>query len=198
MFSGIAETAGVIRHVEYSQNCLTVIIAPMLPFLDIKIGDSIAVNGVCLTVTAFTNENFTVTIVPETSRLTNLNEMVIGSLVNLERSLKVGDRIGGHYVQGHVDEVGEVASLSHDGDAALLLTIKIPTRLQRYIVPKGYVAIDGMSITVIDAQDDWFSITLIPHTQEVSIANQYKVGTKVNIEVDILSKYIEKIVGAKA
>jgi riboflavin synthase len=194
MFSGIVETIGLVHLLEDLRGCLKVVIAPLSPFHDIKVGDSIAVNGTCLTVTQFTPETFTVDIVPETRRLTNLNDIATGKIVNLERSLKVGDRIGGHYVQGHIDDTGTIIGMEKDGQ---LVKIQIPARLEKYIVPKGYVAIDGMSITVINASDHWFSITIIPHTKDMTVANQYRIGTKVNLEVDILSKYIEKIVGVK-
>ena len=195
MFSGIVETIGVINYMNTSNDCLHLTITPQIPFADTKVGDSISINGVCLTVTSFTSDNFNVTVVPETLRLTNLNRASQHSLVNLERSLKVGDRIGGHYVQGHVDAVGEIIEFKQDGLKAHLVTISIPSTLEKYIVKKGYITVDGMSLTVIDVTLQAFSLTLIPHTKTVTKARAYQVGDKVNIEVDILGKYVEKLLG---
>ncbi len=193
MFSGIVETVGMIEYLELIQGCLKLKIAPHKTFSDLSVGDSVSVNGVCLTVISYNDHTFDVTVVPETLRLTNLNELSLGGSVNLERSLKVGDRISGHYVQGHIDGTGEIIDLREDESEALIVKISIPPSLEKYIVKKGYIGLDGMSITVIDVREKWFTITLIPHTQQVSIANQYGMGKKVNIEVDILGKYVEKL-----
>ncbi len=196
MFSGIVETIGVIQQVELIQQCLHVTLRPESRFDDLKLGDSVAVNGVCLTVTAFDAEIFNVVIVPETLRLTNLDALKVGAAVNLERSLQVNARIGGHSVQGHVDTRAVITALISDGGAALIATIETTPALTKYIVKKGYVAIDGMSITVMDVSENSFTVTFIPHTQAVTIVSQYRVGTPVNIEVDIMGKYIEKLLGA--
>lgn len=196
MFSGIIETIGYITHIAFSDGCQHITITPQLKFDDLTIGDSIAINGVCLTVTSFTDQDFNVTIVPETLRLTNLNQLDVNLSVNLERSLKIGGRLGGHYVQGHVDCMGKILECSSDGGTALLIKIEINEKWSRYIVNKGYITLDGMSITVIESTPTWFTITLIPHTQEVTIANRYTVNSMINIEVDILGKYVEKLVGA--
>lgn len=193
MFNGIVETIGTIKHLKNERDCLKIKILPHKTFSDLNIGDSISVNGTCLTITEHDSETFDVTIVPETMRLTNLEKITVGDLVNLERSVRMGDRISGHYVQGHIDGTGEILEINKDGEDALLLKITIPERLAKYTVNKGYIALDGMSITIIDAGKTWFTITLIPHTQQVTIAHTYHVGTKINIEVDILSKYVEKL-----
>lgn len=195
MFNGIVETVGIIKQIQAKAACIDFTITTKEIFHDLFVGESIAVNGVCLTVTSFSENTFNVTAVPETLRISNLGDLIEGRLVNIERSMKANSRIGGHYVQGHVDGVGEVLELQTDGDAALLVTIKIPSILAKYIVNKGYIALDGMSITVIHSVDDWFTVTFIPHTQQVTIINQYCKGTKINIEVDILSKYVEKLLG---
>lgn len=195
MFSGIVETTGCVKMLREINGCLSLSIKPHMHFHDIKIGDSIAVNGICLSVTELTGNDFTVSAVPETRRLTNINDISAEGTVNLERSLKVGDRIGGHYVQGHIDGTGKIINLQENGDA-LLVTIQLSSHLAKYIVPKGYITIDGMSITVIDVYDNCFTITLIPITRQMTIAGQYRIGSKLNIEVDILSKYIEKLAGA--
>lgn len=193
MFGGIVETTGTIHSITREGDCIHFTISPALPFDDLAIGDSVAVNGVCLTVTQFSSNTFNVTAVPETLRLTNLGSLAEKSLVNLERSLKVNARLGGHFVQGHVDAVGEIFEITPDGKNALLARIRVPETLAKYIVRKGYIGIDGMSITVIDAIDDWFSVTFIPHTQAATVVNQYQIGTYVNIEVDMMGKYLEKL-----
>ena len=197
MFSGIVETVGVINDLKLIRDCLKINISPYKIFNDLNIGDSVSVNGVCLTITNIIHDTFDMTIVPETMRLTNLGLLTVGSLVNLERSIQVGDRISGHYVQGHIDATGEIIDKHKDGEEALILKINFPYEFGKYIVKKGYIALDGMSITTIDVTEKWFTVTLIPHTQQVSIANQYSIGTKLNIEVDILGKYVEKLLGVQ-
>jgi riboflavin synthase len=193
MFSGIVEALGVISAIHLLDGCKHFTITPETPYDDLVIGESVAVNGICLTVTDFTDQHFNVTVVPETLRLTNLNDLKVNDAVNLERSLKLGDRMGGHYVQGHVDGVGEILEMTADNSAALLVKISLPEQLANYIVNKGYITLDGMSITIIEAAQHWFTVTFIPHTQAVTITNKYFVGKKINIEVDIFGKYIEKI-----
>jgi riboflavin synthase len=196
MFTGIVETTGIIGHAEQREGCLHLTIKPKIAFSDLHMGDSVAINGVCLTVTAFTPTTFKATVVPETLRLTNLGELVNGSKVNLERSMQANARIGGHYVQGHVDGMGEILELQPDGGTAWLVKISIPTTLEKYVVNKGYIGLDGMSITVIESTSNWFTVTLIPHTREVTIVSQYKIGTRINIEVDMLGKYVEKLLSS--
>jgi riboflavin synthase len=193
MFTGIVETTGIIDYADVKEGCLHLCIKPYMAFSDLNMGDSVAINGVCLTVTEFTSTVFNVTVVPETLRLTNLGKLAKGSKVNLERSMLANARIGGHYVQGHVDGMGEIIELKPDGGSAWMVKISIPTVLEKYVVNKGYIGLDGMSITVIATTPDWFTATLIPHTQEITIVNQYKTGTQINIEVDMLGKYIEKL-----
>lgn len=196
MFSGIVETIGTILQIIKEDGCNTFVIKPHLPWQETYvIGESIAVNGVCLTVTAFNAESFTVTAVPETLRLTNLNVLTINSVVNLEKSLRANSRNGGHHVQGHIETVGKIIAIEADNSNAWLVKISVPATLTKYIVKKGYITLDGMSITVIDVDADTFTVTLIPHTQAVTITHQYQVGCLINIEVDILGKYIEKLLG---
>lgn len=194
MFSGIVETIGTLTAVTDDHGCRTFCIQPNSTFSDLNIGESIAVNGVCLTVTEFTATTFAVTAVPETLRLTNLADLTIGSDVNLERAVLASTRMGGHYVQGHIDAVGTITDVSADQGASLI-QIEIADALQKYIVKKGYITIDGMSLTVVDCNDHSFRFTLIPHTQRVTIAKHYHIGKRVNIEVDIMAKYVEKLVG---
>lgn len=197
MFTGIVETVSVIEHVNLKEDGMDLIIhTPHSDFQDCIIGESIAVTGVCLTVTHVFKNAFQVTVVPETLRVTHLGLLKKECLVNLERSIKAEGRFGGHYMQGHVDEVGEIIEIKKDGNEAIIVKIQISPLLSKYVVRKGYIGIDGMSITVIEAEENWFTVTFIPHTQLVTIANQYHLGTKINIEVDILSKYVEKLLGA--
>ncbi|MEO8402110.1 MAG: riboflavin synthase [Gammaproteobacteria bacterium] len=195
MFNGIVESIGIVQAIHMQADCMHIVIMPQQRFSDLNIGDSIAVNGVCLTLTHISNENFSVTAVPETLRVTNLKHLTSGNKVNLERSLLANGRLGGHFVQGHVDQTGKILDLQTNGDA-LLVKISVSPTLSKYIVNKGYIALDGMSITVIEASSTWFTVTFIPHTQQVTVVHQYQIGSEINIEVDSLGKYIEKLIGA--
>lgn len=200
MFNGIVETTAIVLVIENDGDCKKLILSPHLPFSDLQLGESIAVNGVCLTVTHFDSRTFTVTVVPETLKLTNLDKIKIKDEVNIERSLQTNARISGHYVQGHVDNMGTLLELEKvtSTSPALLAKISLPPELAKYVVKKGYIALDGMSITVIDVGPNYFTVTFIPHTQAVTIINTYKIGQSINIEVDMMSKYIEKLMGATA
>jgi riboflavin synthase len=158
-----------------------------------RIGDSIAVNGTCLTVTALTNHSFTVGLSPETLRRTNLGLLKVGDPVNLERALAFGGRMGGHYVQGHVDGIGEIVAIVPEGDSKRV-TIRPPARLLPYIVEKGYIAVDGVSLTVAEMRRDTFTVALVAYTQSAVIMGHQQVGALVNIEVDIIAKYVERLV----
>ncbi|WP_372369855.1 riboflavin synthase [Candidatus Uabimicrobium sp. HlEnr_7] len=192
MFSGIVEELGIVSKV----NSATFEISAKTALEKTQIGDSIAVNGVCLTVTKFTKNNFTVDVAPETIRRSNLGSLGTGSIVNLERSLCVGDRIGGHFVQGHVDTTAKVFCIKKEG-IAYLVTFTLDNFMMRYIVEKGYIAIDGMSLTAIHPHKNQFSVSFIPHTFANTVAKNYSYGTVVNIEVDILAKYIESFTGKR-
>lgn len=201
MFTGIIETIGSVIEIKSDQTGKHFLIKPLFPFDTISIGESIAINGVCLTVTHVKELFFGATAVPETLRLTNLSQLNINDMVNLERSLKYGERVSGHLVQGHVDGMGQIISLDDDHLTntnhikecnALLVKIKFPIHLQKYLINKGYIALDGMSITIIDITTTWFSVTFIPHTKAITIINHYKKGSLINIEVDMMGKYVEK------
>ncbi len=155
-------------------------------------GDSIAVNGICLTVSALDETGFTVGLAPETRKRTSLDALVAGSPVNLERSVTPTTRMGGHFVQGHVDGTGTITEFRPDGDA-LWVTVKVLPELMRYIVNKGYIAIDGTSLTVVDTGEDWFNVTLIAYTQAHIVLPGKQTGSLVNIEVDVLGKYVERL-----
>ena len=192
MFTGIVETIGTVQDIQTHHELKRLqIFAPAI-MQDVHVNDSIAVNGVCLTVIACDAQSFTVQVVPETLRKTNLGLLQLNFLVNLERSLLPTSRLGGHFVQGHIDDTAKILSMKSEGDA-WLVQFSLPKSLCKYVVNKGFVAIDGMSLTVIEAHADEFTVTLIPHTQQITIAGNYREGTVVNIEVDILAKYIERV-----
>lgn len=193
MFSGITETLGTVTHIATHADCHHFTFAHHGLFNDLQLGDSVAVNGVCLTVTGFDALTFNATAVPETLRLSNLGKLSVNSNVNLERSIRANQRIGGHFVQGHIDTTATIESITTDGEGALLVNFKLNPAFLRYIVKKGYIAIDGMSITVINTTDDSFSVTFIPHTKANTIVQYYQVHHVVNIEVDMLGKYLEKL-----
>jgi riboflavin synthase len=196
MFTGIVEETGTVADMEQRPGGMTLLIQAQSVLEGTRLGDSIAVNGVCLTVVRHTAMTFAVEIAPETLRKTSLRQLCLGSGVNLERSLAANGRIGGHVVQGHVDATGEVVALQADGEG-VMATFRGPVALMKYIVPKGYIAVDGMSLTVVDTGPDWFSVAFIPHTRAVTIARHYAPGFHVNLEVDILGKYIEKLLAAR-
>lgn len=191
MFTGIVEELGKVRDCKrqgdgyaLSVNCTTVLEGTAL-------GDSIAVNGVCLTVTAMDKQGFVTGLAPETRNRTNLESLRPGSPVNLERSVTPSTRMGGHFVQGHVDATGLIRKFRKDEDA-LWVTIGAPESLMRYIVVKGYITLDGTSLTVVDVGEDWFSVTLVAYTQAHIVMPQKNVGESINIEVDVLGKYVER------
>jgi riboflavin synthase len=196
MFSGIVEETGTITHIAQRPGGTTLTIQARQVAEDARIGDSIAINGACLTVVRRTADTFEVDMAPETLRKTALGQLRPGETVNLERSLSANGRIGGHVVQGHIDTTGEVVALQEDGEG-VLATFRAPAPLLKYIVPKGYIAIDGMSLTVVDTGPDWFTISFIPHTRAVTVVREYAPGRQVNLEVDILAKYVEKLLATR-
>ena len=156
-----------------------------------KLGDSIAINGCCLTVVALDGQNLDFEAGEETLSRTNLGKLTVGSVVNLERSLAVGDRMGGHYVTGHIDAVGELLDRREDPPWAFL-KFRMPSEFIRQVAAKGSIAVDGISLTVVDVGDDWFSVALIPHTLEVTTLGNRDVGDQVNLETDVLAKYVQR------
>lgn len=192
MFTGIVEEVG--RAAGVPEGELFVNAAAVLE--GTKLGDSIAVNGTCLTVTRLEPEGFAVDLAPETLRRTNLGALTAGAAVNLERSLAFGGRVGGHLVQGHVDGVAAIDSIEPEGNASMV-RFRLPENLARYVTEKGFVAVDGVSLTVVGVGDDWFSITLIPFTAEHTNLGAKGAGDPVNIEVDILAKYVERLADAR-
>jgi len=190
MFTGIIVEIGIIKEIVKTLMGLRFFINAHTLLTDIKVGDSIAVNGTCLTVTDFNAEGFWVEVVPETLRCSNLGALTPQAAVNLEPAMTLQQRIGGHLLQGHVDGMGEIIEVTTEG-RAWLVSIRFPKALRPYLIPKGFIGIDGMSLTVIDITADFFRVTLIPHTRAVTLAQHYQVGTRVNLEVDMLAKYVE-------
>jgi riboflavin synthase len=189
MFTGIVEEVGEVA--DSSATGLRIRAAIVLA--DAHLGDSIAINGTCLTVTSIDGDTFSVDTVPETLRRTNLGELRPGDPVNLERALPAGGRMGGHFVQGHVEATGRIASIEPEQEA-LLIRIDAPPEVMRYIVEKGFITVDGISLTVVSRDDAGFTITVIPFTQEHTNLHARHAGDTVNLETDILAKYVEQLI----
>ncbi|MBQ7704334.1 MAG: riboflavin synthase [Selenomonadaceae bacterium] len=192
MFTGIIEETGTLKSLNGGR--IEITCAKILG--DIKIGDSICTNGICLTVTDFTEKYFAADVMPETLRRTSLEELNIGGVVNLERAMKVGDRFGGHIVSGHIDGTGKISNIRTDGNA-IFINISAGNSLLKQIAAKGSVALDGISLTVVDAGANDFSVSMIPHTRAVTNFNFKRAGSIVNIETDILAKYVERLMTFK-
>jgi len=188
MFTGIVEEVGSARAVEPGR----LVVAAKRVLDDLEVSHSICVNGACLTVTQRNDTSFSVDVVPETLRRTNLRSLSPGDLVNLERAMAVGDRFGGHVVQGHVDATGTVDSIEPEGDA-LLVKFGASESVMRYVVEKGFIAVDGTSLTVVNCDPQSFSVTIIPYTRENTVMRTLKVGDSVNLEADIMAKYVERL-----
>ena len=195
MFTGIVKAMGSIASIEKRGGDLRLrIVSPELPWADYDLGESIAVNGVCLTAVALHADGFDTDVSLETMEVTSLGQLQEGSQVNLEPALSVGERLGGHLVSGHVDCMGKVAAQS--GDArSVRLTIEIPAEFARYVAKKGSVCVDGVSLTINEVSGSGFELNIIPHTAEHTIIGSYATGTVVNIEVDLLARYLERLLG---
>jgi riboflavin synthase len=192
MFTGIIEETGTIKAIRHGLGSSQLTIGAAMVLSDIKIGDSINTNGVCLTVTSFGHDYFIVDVMPETLRRTSFSALNSGSPVNLERALRLSDRLGGHLVSGHIDGTGKIIR-RWDEDNAVWFNISADPSVLRYIVEKGSVALDGISLTVATVDSRSFSVSVIPHTSEVTTILGKKSGDLLNIECDIIAKYIEKL-----
>ena len=188
MFTGIVEEVGTVQAI--TPGHLTVEASIVMD--DLKVSDSICINGTCLTVTHREHNSFSVDTVPETLRRTNLGQLSAGDIVNLERSMKADGRFGGHIVQGHVDGTGTVESMEPDGEA-MLIRFSAESSIMRYIVEKGFVTVDGASLTVVNCDSRTFSVTIIPFTWEHTVFKVRKVGEAVNLEADVIAKYVERL-----
>ncbi len=188
MFTGIVEDLGRVVRVEDFEGLRRFTLRSDICAEGVRVGDSIAVNGACLTAVSVSANKISVEAIPETLRLTNLGQLADDSPVNLERPLAYGDRMGGHYVQGHVDATAELIERRPDGDSEVV-RFAAPSHLMGYIVSKGFVALDGVSLTVVDPHDATFAVALIPHTIRSVTLGTAPVGYRANLEVDILAKY---------
>jgi riboflavin synthase len=188
MFTGIVEEIGIVKAT--SRDRLTFEAHKVLEGM--KVGDSIAVNGVCLTVVSLENRGFSVNVMPETLRCSNLGRLHYSDQVNLERALVLGGRLGGHLVLGHVDDMGEVMDVTGE-EAARIMRISAPAKLMPYIVDKGFIAVDGISLTVIDLDDFSFVVSLVAYTMEHTTLGEKRPGAVVNLEADVIAKYVENL-----
>ena len=192
MFTGIVEELGTIKSIQRPSQGTTLEIQASEVLEDAKVGDSIAVDGACLTIRSRTPEAFAADISAETLRRTTLGERKVGERVNLERSLRLSDRLGGHLVLGHVDEVAAICAWKDEGDASLM-RVTMSSNTKRYITYKGSVTIDGISLTVSGVYADSFEVALIPHTKEVTTLGTKRNGARVNLEVDLIARYLETL-----
>jgi len=193
MFTGIIKARGLITAMERRGGDLRLTVSSDgLPFSDYEIGESIAVNGVCLTAVALHEQGFDTDVSVETLDVTALGLLNVGSVVNLEPAISLGERLGGHLVSGHVDCVGKVVSRISDA-RSVRLTIEIPVQYAHYVAKKGSVCVDGVSLTINEVSGSCFELNIIPHTADVTIIGDYSVGTSVNVEVDLLARYLERL-----
>lgn len=197
MFTGLIEEVGTVRRLERGARGARLTIAAQTVLEQTAIGDSIAVNGVCLTVVTRTEDSFCADVMAETLRRSSLGSLQSGSEVNLERAMAANGRFGGHIVSGHIDGTGTVSSLRRE-DNAVWVTVETPSALMRYIVEKGSIAIDGVSLTVAKVSAGNFSVSVIPHTGAQTILLSKRAGDTVNLECDIIGKYVEKMLGTQS
>jgi riboflavin synthase len=193
MFTGIIQALGSVSTLSPAgENMQLRIAAGGLPLADVSLGDSIAVNGVCLTVTDLGQDDFCAVVSPETLRCTTLAALTEGAKVNLEKALALGDRLGGHLVSGHVDGVARVIDSADEGKS-MRFAFTVPPPLERYVARKGSVCIDGVSLTVNAVEGEAFSVQIIPHTRDHTLFGTYRIGDRVNIEVDLIARYLERL-----
>ncbi|MGE5379458.1 MAG: riboflavin synthase [Methylocystaceae bacterium] len=192
MFTGIIEELGTVKAIVQASQSGKITIACQQVLEGTRLGDSIAVNGVCLTAVRLGKNDFDADVMPETLKKSSLGTLQPGSRVNLERALTLSSRLGGHLVQGHIDGVGSILEIKKEG-IANIYRVSAPTELMKYMVAKGSIAIDGISLTIVDLKPDSFSVSLIPHTGEVTTLGFKKPGDRVNLETDILGRYVERL-----
>ena len=196
MFTGLVEEIGIVQAVHHNGESATINISAKIVTNDLKLGDSVNTNGACLTVTSFSSSGFTVDSVAETMRRTNLSILKPGDKVNLERALQLSDRMGGHMVSGHIDGTGKIFKINNEGNAQII-TIETVPEILKYIIEKGSIAIDGISLTVMEVDNQSFKVAIIPHTShETTLISKIK-GSTVNLECDMVGKYIERFLNLK-
>ncbi len=192
MFTGIIEEIGKVKSIERHANSIRLTVSAKKIMSDIHLGDSISTNGICLTVTTFTNDSFTVDVMPETMVTTNFKNLKVNDEVNLERALSVNARFGGHIVSGHIDGIGTIIKKYND-DKAIRMSFATSPSILELIVKKGSIAIDGISLTVTDVDTTSFSVSIIEHTQGETTLTSKKIGDTVNLENDVIGKYVQKL-----
>ena len=193
MFTGLVEEVGFVEKMDKDSGKIIIATYKLLDHIDM--GDSIAVNGVCLTVTGYTDKSFSVDVMPETFRQSNLGSLKYKDKVNLERAMKVNGRFGGHFVSGHIDGTGIIRSIDIEGNAHWV-TIETSAHILKYIVPKGSIAVDGISLTVVNVGNDFFKVSIIPHTGKETILFDRKAREVVNLECDMIAKYVDRLLHA--
>lgn len=192
MFTGIIEEIGIIKAIKKKGQCAVITVGALAVLDDIKQGDSVAVNGICLTVISFAEESFCADIMHETVKRSNLWNLNVGDIVNLERAMPLNGRFGGHIVTGHIDGIGVISSICKD-ENAICFTIRTSPDLLKYVITKGSIAIDGISLTVVAVSERDFRVSVIPHTAKYTSLKEKRVGDTVNLENDCIGKYIEKL-----
>ena len=195
MFTGIIETLGIVQEVKKEQDNLHITIdSPVAD--ELKIDQSVAHNGICLTVVAIDEHHYTVTAIGETIKKTNISNWKVGDSVNLERAMRLGDRLDGHIVQGHVDQIGTCVSVQ-ETNGSWFYTFEYDSALQNITIEKGSITVNGVSLTVVDSGKSNFSVAIIPYTHEHTNFNSFVIGTKVNLEFDVIGKYVSRLYGNK-
>lgn len=193
MFTGLVEELGIIKSIEWHASGARFTIQALIVLEDAKIGDSLSVNGCCLTIVNKQTNQWICDVVQETLNRTNLKHLKVGDLINLERAIRYQDRLGGHLVQGHIDETGKIISKQSQLDGSWWVTVSASPDILRYLVFKGSVAVDGVSLTIAELKEDAFSFAMIPHTAHVTTLGFKQNGDAVNLEVDLMAKYIERL-----
>ncbi len=192
MFTGIVEEVGSIAE----KTPTRLVVRAKTTLEGTRVGDSISINGACLTVVELRDGTLAVDVVPESLRRTNLDKVAPGDPVDLERAVAVGDRLGGHMVQGHVEATGDVVSLQPDGEA-VIIEFQAPPDIMRYVVAKGFIAVDGISLTVVECNSTSFTVSVIPYTLENTVLGSRRAGDRVNLETDIVARYVERLVNGQ-
>ncbi|NNT71168.1 riboflavin synthase [Flavobacterium sp. IMCC34852] len=195
MFTGIIETLGIIKEIKKDYDNIHVTVSSSLTH-ELKIDQSVAHNGVCLTVVAINNEDYTVTAIRETIEKTNLGDWKAGDLVNLERAMKLGDRLDGHIVQGHVDQIGICKSIE-EANGSWYFTFEYDSKLNNITIEKGSITVNGVSLTVVNSKENEFSVAIIPYTYEHTNFKSFQIGKKINLEFDVVGKYVARLYSLK-
>jgi riboflavin synthase len=191
MFTGIIETLGIIKEIKRDNDNLDITVSSSITN-ELKIDQSVAHNGVCLTVVAINEEQYTVTAIKETIIKTNLSDWKVGDLLNLERAMKLGDRLDGHIVQGHVDQIGICKSVE-EANGSWYFTFEYESKLNNITIEKGSITVNGVSLTVVNSKENEFSVAIIPYTYEHTNFKNFKIGTKINLEFDVVGKYVARL-----